>query len=139
MKSGSYDATLSNWNVCELEDGRRFLSGKVSGDRKGRFREGGYITTSLALSPIEAIAEGEIIETLNSRYLLTQRNKADDANFAKLDAWLAQQPSPPTLFGVLAARDGRPLGLFRAPWLPGSRRRGRVAQQEGRLGDRRGR
>lgn len=112
MKSGSYDATLSNWIVCELADGRRFLAGKVSGDRKGRFREGGYITTSLVVSPIEAMADGEIIETLNSRYLLTQRNKADDAIFAKLDAWLAQQPSPPTLFDVLAARDSDLLAAF---------------------------
>ncbi|MFC7535932.1 hypothetical protein ACFQPG_00955 [Sphingomonas sp. GCM10030256] len=112
MKSGSHDATLSNWIICELSDGRRFVAGKVSGDRKGRFREGAYITTSLLVSPIEAIADGEIIETLNSRYLLTERNKADDEIFAKLDAWLAQQPTPPTLFDVLAVRDIDLLNAF---------------------------
>lgn len=45
MEVGSYDATLSNWIICELSDGRRFLAGKVFGDRKGRFREGAYIPT----------------------------------------------------------------------------------------------
>ena len=103
MEAGSHDATLSNWIICELSDGRRFLAGKVSGDRKERFREGAYITTSLVVSPIECIADEEIIETFNSRYLLTERNRADDQIFAKLDAWLEQQPSPPTLFDVLAA------------------------------------
>jgi len=111
MNSGSHDATLSNWIICELSDGRRFLAGKVSGGRKERFRERAYITTSLVVSPMEAINDVKFIETLNSRYLLTERNKADDEIFAKLDACLAQQPSPPTLFDVLAVRD---IGLLNA-------------------------
>lgn len=118
MESGSHDATLSNWIVCELPDGRRFLAGKVSGDRLGRFREGAYITTSLIVSPVEAIADGNVIETLNSRYLLSNRNTADDVIFAKLDAWLAQQPTPPTLLEVLATRD---IDLFAAFVLRGFR------------------
>lgn len=112
MEAGLHDATLSNWIICELSDDRRFLAGKVSGDRKGRFREGAYITTSLIVSPVEAIADGNVIETLNSRYLLGERNTAEDEIFAKLDAWLAQQPSPPTLFNVLAVRDIDLLNAF---------------------------
>lgn len=112
IESGSYDATISNWIICELPDGRRFLAGKVSGDRMGRFREGAYITTSLLVSPVETIADGNIVETLNSRYLLSQRNTADDQIFAKLDAWLAEQPSPPTLLDVLAVRDIDLLNAF---------------------------
>lgn len=112
MEEGSHDATLSNWIICELPDGRRFLAGKVLGDRKGRFREGAYITTSLLVSPVDAIADGKIVETLNSRYLLTERNKADDKISAKLDAWVAQQPFPPTLFDVLAVRDIDLLNAF---------------------------
>lgn len=118
MEAGSHDATLSNWIICELSDGRRFLAAKVSGDRKGRFREGAYITTSLIVSPVEAIADGNVIETLNSRYLLSERNTADDEIFAKLDAWLAQQPTPPTLLEVLATRD---IDLFAAFVLRGFR------------------
>lgn len=112
MMSGFHDATLSNWIVCELSDGRRFLAGKVSGDHKGRFREGAYITTSLLVSPVEKVADGNIVETLNSSYLLTERNKADDRIFAKLDAWLAKQTSSPTLFDVLAERDIDLLNAF---------------------------
>jgi len=118
MNSESEDATLGNWIICELADGRRFLAGKVSGDRKGRFREGAYITTSLIVSPVEAIADGNVIETLNSRYLLSDRNTSDDEIFAKLDAWLAQQPTPPTLLEVLATRD---IDLFAAFVLRGFR------------------
>ena len=119
MEAGSHDATLSNWIICELSDGRCFLAGKVSGDRKRRFREGAYITTSLLVSPVEAISDGNVIETLNSRYLLSDRNTADDEIFAKLDAWLAQQPLPPTLLEVLATRD---IDLFAAFVLRGFRR-----------------
>lgn len=118
MEAGSHDATLSNWIICELSDGRCFLAGKVSGDRKGRFREGAYITTSLVLSPVEAIADGNVIETLNSRYLLANRNAADDRIFARLDEWLAKQQSRPTVFDVLATRD---IDLFAAFVLRGFR------------------
>lgn len=118
MEAGSHDATLSNWIICELSDGRRFLAGKVSGDRKGRFQEGAYITTSLLVSPVETIADGNIVETLNSRYLLIDRNTADDEIFAKLDEWVAQQPSPPTVLEVLATRD---IDLFAAFVLRGFR------------------
>ena len=105
MTTCSYDATLSDWIICEVPGERRFLAGKVTGDSKNRFREGAYITTSLIVSPVEAIADGNIVATLNSRYLLTERYTVDDELFAKLDEWLAQQGTPPTLFDVLATRD----------------------------------
>lgn len=108
----NYDATLSNWIICELSDGRRFLAGKVTGDRRGREREGAYITTSLIVSPGYEIADGNVIETTNSRYLLSQRNTADDEIFSKLDAWMAEQPCPPTLLEVLATRDIDLLNAF---------------------------
>lgn len=105
MGTPAYDDTPSNWNICEIPGDRRFLAGKVTGDCKGRFREGAYIKTSLIIGPVEAISDGKIVETLNSRYLLTERYTADDEIFAKLDAWLARQPFPPTVFDVLATPD----------------------------------
>ncbi|WP_338501457.1 hypothetical protein V6R86_01610 [Sphingomonas kaistensis] len=113
-----HDATLRNWIICELPDGRRFLAGKVSGDRKGHFREGTYITTSLIVSPVETIADHNVVDTLNGRYLLKERNTADDVIFAKLNAWLARQAAPPTLLQVLATRD---IDLFAAFVLRGFR------------------
>lgn len=103
--SETYDAVLSDWGRCVLSDGRFFIAGKVSGDRRQRFRDGTHITTSLVQSPPETVVDGNIVQTLNGRYLLVQRYAVDDASFAKLDAWIAAQPEPPTLRDVLAADD----------------------------------
>lgn len=118
MNTENYDATLADWIICELPDGRRFLAGKVTGDRKERFRDGAYITTSLVISPADRIIDGNVVETFNSRYLLTERYAADDALFAKLDAWIAAHPKPVTLRDVLASGDGE---LFVAYILRGFR------------------
>lgn len=105
MTSDTYDAVLADWILCEVRGDRRFLAGKVTGDRTLRFPEGAYITTSLILGSVEAIADGNIIETVNSRYLLKDRYQVDDAIFAKLDAWLDAQATPPTPGDLMAAGD----------------------------------
>lgn len=106
MKNEDYDAILSNWILCTVPSGAVFLAGRIDADRKGRFADGRYISTSLLVSPVEEIVDRNIVQTLNSRYLLKDRYAVDDALFAKLDAWLASQPSPPTLVDVIATKDG---------------------------------
>lgn len=105
-------ATLSDWIVCELRDGRRFLAGKVIDDPNEPDREGEHITTSLVVSPEATISDGNLIETQDNRYLLVDRYRADDALFAKLDAWTSARSSPPTLGDVLATRDGELFAAF---------------------------
>lgn len=97
MSTDTYDATLADWIICELSGDRRFLAGKVTGDRAGRFHDDAHVTTSLVVSPIEAIIDGNVVETQDNRYRFVDRYQADDALFAKLDAWMDVQPAPPTL------------------------------------------
>lgn len=111
MSNDTYDAILADWSICELPGNRVFLVGKVTGDRERRSRDGTYITTSVVIRPIDAIADGHVVKTMNSRYLLTDRNTVDDALFARLDTWLDAQLTPVELGDVLAARD---LELFAA-------------------------
>ena len=112
MTNDTYDATLADWIICELSDGGRFLAGKVSRDRKGRFRDGEYIATSLLISAMDTIVDGHVVETMNSRYLLTDRNTVDDALSAKLDAWMKERPTSPTLADVLASGDAELLAAY---------------------------
>lgn len=58
------------------------------------------------MSPADQIIEGQVVQTLNSRYLLGPRNTTDDTLFAKLDAWLAERPSAPTILDVINSGDG---------------------------------
>jgi len=118
MSTEIYDAMLADWIICELPDDQRFLAGRIVDDHKGRFCDGTHITTALVVSPVEAIADGHVVETQDSRYRLVDRYRADDAVFAKLDAWIGAQPAPPTLGDVLATNDGE---LFAAYILRGFR------------------
>jgi hypothetical protein len=118
VENEPHDATLSDWILCELPGDRRFLAGKVIDNDRGRFREGVYITTSRLLSPVKAVADGNVVQTLNSRYLLSDRYSVDDDLFAKLDAWTDPQPAPPGLGEVLASGD---IDLFAAYILRGFR------------------
>lgn len=112
MNDEAHYTTLSDWIVCELSDGRRFLAGKVIVDPKEPGREGEYVTTSLIVSPASAIADGKLVETQGGRYLLADRYRVDDALFAKLDGWIDSQPAPPVLGDVLATGDGELFAAF---------------------------
>jgi hypothetical protein len=105
MNKHDHHTTLSDWGICELGDGRRFLAGKVLSDPINPDREGHYVTTSLLADQNAGIADGNLVETEDGRYLLVDRCSVDDALFAKLDAWADAQPAPPTLGDVLATGD----------------------------------
>lgn len=107
-----YDAVLSDWVICEISGERRFLAGKVAHDRQGQFRDGAYISTSLVVNSVGDIADGNVVQTLNRRYLLTDRYRVDDEIFAKLDAWLASRDKPPHLFDVIATKDVELIGAY---------------------------
>lgn len=105
MTNDPYDAVLTNWIVCELPGDSRFIAGKVTGDHKLRFSECTTIITTFVVSPVEAIADGNVIETWNTRYLLRDGIQVDDATLARFDAWLDAQAAPPTLGDVVASGD----------------------------------
>lgn len=108
-----YDAILSDWIICPLRDSERsFLAGRVQGDRKGRFRDGAYIATSLIMCPVQEIVDGSVVKTENSRYLLADRNRTDDAIIAKLDAWLATYPEAPLMWSALASVDAELIAAY---------------------------
>lgn len=104
MNNDDYDAALSEWIICEIAS-NVFLAGRVSGDRKGRFTDGRWIITTLVVSPTDEIADDNIVQTVDSRYLLKDRHAADDALFTKLDAWLAEQPDTLSILDVIATND----------------------------------
>lgn len=113
MQNNDYDAKLEDWILCLVPRRKKvFLAGRVTGDRNGRFQDGTYITTSLVMSLVDAIIDGNIVQTLNSRYLLADRYQLDDAIFAKLDGWLAIQPEPPSLDDFIATADIDLLAAF---------------------------
>jgi hypothetical protein len=107
-----YDAILSDWVICIAPTGAMFLAGKLTADRRGASRDGTYISTSAVQSSPERVADGSIVQTLDTRYLLTDRYSVDDEIFAKLDAWIAEQPKPPLLGDVLATRDVQLIGAY---------------------------
>uniref|UniRef100_A0AB74ULT3 Uncharacterized protein n=1 Tax=Caulobacter phage BL57 TaxID=3348355 RepID=A0AB74ULT3_9VIRU len=75
-----YDACLTNWvlglsrtQAVVTPDGlvpAHVVVGEVLEDRKGRYPNGRLIHTSALLTPKEGIQAGEVVQTLNSRYLL---------------------------------------------------------------------
>ncbi|NNM78583.1 hypothetical protein HJG53_16975 [Sphingomonas sp. ID1715] len=69
MAKPDYDAEFEDWLVIVT---RRciVLTGRVYSDRKGRFADGIWIRTSMVLTSLDAIESGQVITTLNSRYLL---------------------------------------------------------------------
>lgn len=67
------DGLLDNWSPCRGPGDVTFVVGNISGDRKGRFRDGTLMGTSMLTTSGENLAEGMIVETLNSRYQLGKR------------------------------------------------------------------
>ena len=56
--------------VAGLTEPCRFIVGTVMSDTKGRFVDGRRIRTSAVCSPSAHVADGQVIRTCNSRYLL---------------------------------------------------------------------
>lgn len=112
MNKHAHHTTLSDWGICKLSDDRRFLAGKVISDPINPDREGQFITTSLVAGQNAEIADGNLVETEDGRYLLVDRYSVDDTLFAKLDAWTDAQLAPPTLGDVLATGDRDLIAAF---------------------------
>lgn len=73
MFDQKFDAVLHHWCLAGYrspDDVQAVLIGVITADRKGRFDNGRWIMTSVLVSPLDQIAEGAIVQTLNSRYLL---------------------------------------------------------------------
>lgn len=67
-----FDAELLDWVLIHWPNlaGWPVLIGRVMNDRKGRFADGRLIRTSVVLTPRAEVITGQIIQTLNSRYML---------------------------------------------------------------------
>lgn len=67
-------AVIDDWHVDTR--GRFVIWGNIRGDKGGRFSDGTYIHTSrvnLEEVELKALKEGDIVETLNSTYLLGRK------------------------------------------------------------------
>lgn len=73
MRGVGIDGILDDWSPCRNSLGMYCIVGIVTGDRKDRFRGGELITTSRIRTLPDDLAEGVVVETLNSRYRLGQR------------------------------------------------------------------
>lgn len=69
MAALDFDAVLKEWWVVVFGDGISVV-GIIYGDRKARFPDGRLVMTSKVLTPRSLVVSGNIIRTLNSRYLL---------------------------------------------------------------------
>lgn len=74
MPDTNFDALLRNWMVVRLgdhPDAPSTLIGQIAADSKGRFPDGRWIMTSLVLPHSREVSSGEIVQTRNTRYLLS--------------------------------------------------------------------
>lgn len=67
-----YDCELHHWQVVAvpLHPGRFCLIGMTFNDRRGTRRNGKGVRTSYLKTPLESLRDGEIVQTLNTKYLL---------------------------------------------------------------------
>ena len=63
---------LENWVLVE-DQGVLIVFGSIYGDQKTRFANGVHMFTSNVLTSVSKIKEGNVIQTLNSRYLLGKK------------------------------------------------------------------
>lgn len=73
MTDPAFDAILRNWSAVQIagEDCNAIcVLGQIEHDRLGRFADGRWILTSEILTPASQIVPGNIIRSLNTRYLL---------------------------------------------------------------------
>ncbi len=73
-----WDAELHEWRAFRSSNGAYVLVGRVHHDDLRRFVDGRLIRTSPVISRREDIREGQVVSTINSRYLLRSRAKPGD-------------------------------------------------------------
>lgn len=76
IAKGAHDAVLDDWFIGH-DGATSIVYGVVSGDSKGRWADG----TTIATSPLQAgtvAAEGAVVHTLRTAYLLGTPKKAED-------------------------------------------------------------
>jgi hypothetical protein len=69
-----FDAILRNWSAVRIADedcSAICIIGQIEHDRLRRFTNGRWILTSSILTPVSQIVPGNIIRSLNMRYLLS--------------------------------------------------------------------
>lgn len=76
MKDKPLAGTLNRWHKVSLGQGVSFVWGFLDRDSLERFKDGTYIHTSL--TPDRPMKEGDVIETLNSRYTLGTEASVED-------------------------------------------------------------
>jgi hypothetical protein len=69
MAALRFDAVLKEWWIVAFLDGFAVV-GQIYGDTKRRFPDGRWIMTSRVLTSRPKVANGNVIQTRNSRYLL---------------------------------------------------------------------
>ena len=108
MIDDEIDGVLNRWSPCR-SGSAWFVVCVITGDRKGRFRDGALISTSVLVTPVDQLAEGVIIETLHSRYRLGPR-----ATQVGMGAFLCAANSG----GFVIGPDGEPVGEMAAAAAP---------------------
>ena len=80
MNNNEPTATLEDWYIIGLT-----IYGRCYGDRKHRFHPGVLVHTSIipALKFFQDFKEGDIVQTLNSRYLLGKKYKGIESKLKK--------------------------------------------------------
>lgn len=68
IELSEYTAKLNNWHCQQVTKKEFIIWGVVEGDKLGRFPDGDIIHTS-GIKNIK-VAEGDIVQTKNSNYLL---------------------------------------------------------------------
>ena len=74
MEDGFINARLEFWEVVHIlvrKPEFYYISGRIFEDSEYRWPDGAIMHTSLVITPLAAIGQDIIVQTLNSRYLLT--------------------------------------------------------------------
>lgn len=67
--TAAHDCILENW-ILGIHKGASFLVGNTREDSKKRFEDGATIHTSYLVTDAAEILENQIVQTLNTKYLL---------------------------------------------------------------------
>jgi hypothetical protein len=72
ITDGEITGRIENWSIdSDFVDGYTVVRGHVHDDVRGRWREGQYVRSSALVGDcFDHLKEGDIVRTLNSKYLL---------------------------------------------------------------------
>lgn len=75
MQHNEITARIENWFVSAIAPDAFIITGHIYDDVLGRWPDGSAFRSSLVVAPLaDQLAEGVVVQTLNSRYLLGQQN-----------------------------------------------------------------